>query len=63
MPRYLISPAAERDIESILAWTHERFGQQGRLRYEALLVRAILDLADSPQRTGSLTRPEISRVQ
>ena len=60
MPRYLISPAAERDIESILAWTHERFGQQGRLRYEALLVRAILDVADNPQHTGSHTRSEIS---
>ncbi len=60
MPRYLISPAAERDVESILAWTQERFGQQGRLRYEALLVRAILDVADDPQRTGSHTRPEIS---
>lgn len=60
MARYLISPAAERDIESILAWTHERFGLQGRLRYEALLVRAILDVADDPRRTGSHTRPEIS---
>ena len=60
MPGYLISPAAERDIESILAWTHARFGLQGRLRYEALLVRAILDVADDPHRTGSHTRPEIA---
>lgn len=59
MRRYLISPAAERDIESILARTHERFGLQGRLRYEALLVRAILDVADDPRRTGSHIRAEI----
>ena len=59
MPRYVVSPAAERDIESILAWTHERFGASGRLRYEALLVRAILDVADDPERIGCRNRPEI----
>ena len=58
MPRYIVSPVAQRDIESILAWTHERFGLQGRLRYEALLVRTILDVADDPERIGSQTRPE-----
>lgn len=60
MPRFVISPAAERDIQSILTWTHERFGLQGRVRYEALLVRAILDVADDPRRTGSQTRSEIA---
>ncbi|MGA2035053.1 MAG: type II toxin-antitoxin system RelE/ParE family toxin [Thermoguttaceae bacterium] len=60
MPHYVISPAAERDIQSILAWTDERFGLQGRLRYETLLVRAIVDVADDPQRTGSQTRLEIA---
>ncbi len=59
MSHYVISPAAERDIETILAWTHERFGQQGRLRYESLLVRAIQDLVENPRRAGSLARPEI----
>jgi toxin ParE1/3/4 len=59
MARYAISAAAERDIHGILAWTHEHFGLQGRLRYEALLVGAILDVADDPQRPGSQIRPEI----
>ncbi|MBN2296064.1 MAG: type II toxin-antitoxin system RelE/ParE family toxin [Pirellulales bacterium] len=59
MSNYIISPAAEHDIESILAWTHQQFGESGRLRYEALLVRAILDVADDPQRMGSRRRPEI----
>ena len=62
MPHYAISPVAERDIQSILAWTQERFGLQGRLRYEALLVRAILDIADDPQRAGSQIRAEIAPV-
>ncbi len=59
MARYAISAAAERDIHGILAWAHQRFGVQGRLRYESLLIRAILDVADDPQRTGSQMRPEI----
>ena len=33
---------------------------QARLRYEALLARAILDVADDPDRVGSYTRPEIA---
>jgi plasmid stabilization system protein ParE len=36
MSRYVVSPAAERDIESILVWTHEQFGASGRLRYGKL---------------------------
>ena len=60
MPRYVISPTAERDMESILAWSEDRFGVQGRLRYEALLVRGILDVAEDPQRPGSHTRSEIA---
>lgn len=60
MPCFVVSPAAERDIESILAWTHERFGASARLRYEALLVRAILDVADDAGRVGSRNRPEIA---
>ncbi len=62
MVRFTISPAAERDIGSILAWTHEHFGEQARLRYEALLVQAIVDVAEDPQRPGSASRDEISRV-
>jgi toxin ParE1/3/4 len=59
MSRYVLSPAAERDIESILAWTHQQFGASARLRYEALLVRAILDMAEDAARAGSEHRPEI----
>ena len=60
MSRFVLSPAAEDDISSILAWTHERFGERARLRYEALLVQAIVDMADDPQRPGSATRAEIA---
>ena len=59
MARYRLSPQAEQDIEAILAWTHEKFGEKARLRYEALLTRAILDVAEIPERVGSHHRPEI----
>jgi toxin ParE1/3/4 len=60
MHRYVISPATERDIQAILSWTHERFGQRGRLRYESLLVRAIQDVAENPKRIDSRSRSEIA---
>lgn len=60
MPRFTLSLAAERDIVSILAWTHEQFGEQARLRYEALLVQAMVDISDDPQRMGSASRDDIS---
>ena len=60
MRPYRVSPQAERDIEAILAWTHEEYGEKARVRYEALLVRAMLDVAESPERAGSQDRPEIA---
>jgi toxin ParE1/3/4 len=60
MARYRLSPQAEQDIEAILAWTDARFGEKARLRYEALLTRAILDVGDAPDRPGSHERPEIA---
>jgi toxin ParE1/3/4 len=60
MPRFLIAPLAQQDIESILSWSEEQFGEQARLRYEALLIQAILDVAQSPDRPGSSGRPEIA---
>ncbi|MBN1912312.1 MAG: type II toxin-antitoxin system RelE/ParE family toxin [Pirellulales bacterium] len=60
MPVFVLSRLAETDIESILMWTQERFGEAGRLRYEALLIRAILDVAENPHRAGCQNRPEIT---
>jgi len=47
-------------MEAILTWTHEKFGEKARLRYEALLARAIMDVAEAPERAGSHARPEIA---
>ena len=56
-----LAPAAEQDIEEILVWTHQRVGESIRLRYEALLVQALLDLAEDPKRAGVIVRKEIGR--
>ena len=60
MARFTLSVAAERDIVSILTWTHEHFGEQARLRYEALLVQAMIDVAENSHRPGSAARDEIA---
>lgn len=62
MPRYVLAPAAQADIEAILAWSHDQFGELARLRYEALLVQSILDVVDDPGRAGSFRRPEIAEA-
>ncbi|MCA9195418.1 MAG: type II toxin-antitoxin system RelE/ParE family toxin [Planctomycetales bacterium] len=62
MAKFVLSPSAEADIEGILAWTHEHFGEAARLRYEELLAQAILDIAANPERPGCMSRPELSQV-
>ena len=62
MAKFVLSPSAEADIEGILAWTHEHFGEAARFRYEELLAQAILDVAASPERPGCMSRPELSKA-
>lgn len=59
MPNFILSPAAEEDIVSILAWSHREFGEQARFRYEALLVQAMIDIAAAPERLGVIRRDEL----
>lgn len=60
MPRVVLAPAAEEDIVRILAWSHGHFGEQARLRYEALLTQALVDIAEDPTRAGSVPREELA---
>lgn len=59
MANYRLSDIAQQDIEAILSWTQVQFGDGQRLRYEALLVRAILDVAADPGRAGVQKRPDL----
>ncbi len=61
MARFRLAPSAQRDIEGILAWTDGQFGQEVRLRYEALLVQAFLDLAHDPGRAGAVERHDLAK--
>ena len=60
MSRHILAPAAVADIEAILTRTEEQFGSQARIRYQALLIRAIADVADRPNRGGSRARAELA---
>ncbi|HBE69096.1 MAG TPA: plasmid stabilization protein ParE [Planctomycetaceae bacterium] len=61
MRLFRISSVAESDIEDILAWTHERFGEAARVRYEALIAQAIIDIASNPDRNGCTPRHELAK--
>ncbi len=59
MAVYRLTGAAEADIVEILAWSDVQFGPAARLRYERLIVTALVDIASDPVRPGSLARPEL----
>jgi toxin ParE1/3/4 len=60
MPRFVVAPGAASDIENILSYTFSVHGEAAALRYEALLVRAIVDVAAEPSRPGVHARDEIA---
>lgn len=59
MARFRLTHAAQADIVSILAWSHEQFGEEARRRYEALIVTAIRDAAGRGSDVGRIARPEL----
>jgi toxin ParE1/3/4 len=59
MASFVLSPLALKDIEDILAWTIEHFGERAWRHYEMLLVEAIQQVADQFDRPGSHRLPAI----
>lgn len=59
MAIYRLSAAAKEDIAELLAYTDASFGEVAMLRYERLLITALLDITADPERRGSLARPEL----
>jgi len=59
MALYRLTEAAEADIVDVLAWSETQFGSAARIRYERLIVTALIDVATDPARPGSLARPEL----
>jgi toxin ParE1/3/4 len=60
MAQLRIAPAPERDIEAVLRWSYDQFGEPAVSRYSALVTQAIRDVAAHPQLAGSAHRPEIA---
>ena len=54
-----LAAPARADIESVLLWGLDQFGDAVALRYEALIHQALLDIAEDPHRSGARPRPEI----
>jgi toxin ParE1/3/4 len=45
----VLSPRAEADVNNILLFTWQRWGEEQRDRYEAALERALASLAEYPE--------------
>lgn len=59
MAKYRISHDAQADIVDILRFTHNRFGDAARRRYQALIGAALEAVATDPQQVGSISREEL----
>ena len=57
--QHYLSLAAEQDIIEILAWSEENFGELGRIRYEKLIIAAIRNLSENPEKQGVQRRDEV----
>ena len=60
MAEYRLTDAARADIVSILAWSHEQFGEEARRRYEALIATAIRHAALHSGDGADTPRPELA---
>ena len=56
---FVLTEAAESDLDEILIWSHEHFGAAVRDGYEALIIAGISDVASNPTRVGARPRPEL----
>lgn len=59
MARVRLSRSANEDIFQILAWSQDRFGEDAKTRYEALIVAALLQAAEHQGGVGFRARPEL----
>jgi plasmid stabilization system protein ParE len=55
-------PTIRQDIQDIVSWTDEHFGEAATGRYAALIVQAFEDLQDDPQRQAQRRGPIFHRT-
>lgn len=56
--RWRLSPTAQADLDDILAWSVENFGDRGADRYAALIFAALSDISSDPHRPGVVLRDD-----
>lgn len=54
-----LSLAAETDVDDIVFWTADRFGETQARAYGDILKKAVFSLRKGPSRAGSRPRPDI----
>jgi toxin ParE1/3/4 len=55
-----LAEAAQRDFQSILVWTAERFGPAQAHRYQAILKASLVSLSDGPTPPNWKARDDIA---
>lgn len=56
-----VSTVAQRDIEEIIEWTAEHFGERQATTYARTLIAALQTLHEGPQVAGARERNEIGK--
>ncbi len=56
-----LSFAAEADLENIVLWTADQFGEKQARAYESVLKNALSSLRESPTIAGARPQPEIAQ--
>lgn len=56
--RLKLSRAARRELVAIAKWTFKEFGRAALLRYDALIVQALIEIDRDPLLPGSRELPE-----
>ena len=57
--RAVLSTQARGDLQETLGWTIAKFGADAALRYENLIVQALRDIEEDPERAGSQDRSDL----
>lgn len=56
-----LAAAAEADIEDILRWTAERFGERQAQTYANTFAAALEELSEGPEASGARARGEVAK--
>lgn len=59
MARFRLSRPAQADLEQVLTTSGDRWGEEGRRRYAALLITALDQVAANPEGPATRNRPDL----